>query len=158
MYTPIQHRAGTACQSCRMKKIKCNVLNKGTPCTHCETHDRYCYVAKSKRGKLVLCSISRSKDVRLMAWYHGRKPRSYYKNKEQEAKTHVEVSIIPSGNICSGGTLVTPPNAALKCDLPSILNITSPETSLIPGGDYNYESSKTADDCRCDFAFWRQHH
>lgn len=48
---PIKHRASLACQSCRTRKVRCDVLANGTRCTNCRLDRFECVVLPSRRGK-----------------------------------------------------------------------------------------------------------
>lgn len=47
----IKHRSSQACQSCRMRKVRCDVIVNGTRCTNCRLDDTECVVLASRRGK-----------------------------------------------------------------------------------------------------------
>lgn len=44
-------RATRACLSCRLKKIRCDVEEKGQPCSNCLFDEVLCEVTSSKRGR-----------------------------------------------------------------------------------------------------------
>jgi hypothetical protein len=46
---PIKRRASTACQSCRSRKVRCNVLEEGPPCTNCRLDDVQCTISIGER-------------------------------------------------------------------------------------------------------------
>ncbi|KIW02265.1 uncharacterized protein PV09_06415 [Verruconis gallopava] len=46
---PIKRRASTACQACRARKVRCNVLENGPPCTNCRLDDVQCTISIGKR-------------------------------------------------------------------------------------------------------------
>ncbi|KAF2100383.1 hypothetical protein NA57DRAFT_73994 [Rhizodiscina lignyota] len=47
-----KHRSSQACQACRVRKVRCDVLkNDGSSCTNCRLDDVECVVLASKRGK-----------------------------------------------------------------------------------------------------------
>jgi hypothetical protein len=48
---PSQRRAGRACLSCRARKVKCDVLQHGTPCQNCRINEAECLIARCRRGK-----------------------------------------------------------------------------------------------------------
>lgn len=48
---PIKHRASLACQSCRTRKVRCDVLANGSRCTNCRLDKLECIVLPSRRGK-----------------------------------------------------------------------------------------------------------
>lgn len=48
---PTKHRASQACHSCRLRKVRCDVLTNGPRCTNCRLDHTDCIVLASKRGK-----------------------------------------------------------------------------------------------------------
>lgn len=46
-----KYRSPQACQSCRMRKVRCDILANGSPCTNCRLDDTECVVLASRRGK-----------------------------------------------------------------------------------------------------------
>lgn len=46
-----KRRAPQACQSCRARKIRCNVTKHGVPCVHCMLDEVECVVSESKRKR-----------------------------------------------------------------------------------------------------------
>ncbi|KAK4986231.1 hypothetical protein LTR50_005460 [Elasticomyces elasticus] len=49
--TGVKRRASQACQSCRVRKVRCNVAKHGPPCTNCQMDELVCVVGESKRKK-----------------------------------------------------------------------------------------------------------
>ena len=49
----VKRRASKACQCCRSRKVRCNVVEHGAPCTNCRLDEVECIVSESKRKKLV---------------------------------------------------------------------------------------------------------
>lgn len=47
----IKHRASQACQSCRTRKVRCDVLANCSRCTNCRLDRTECVVVASRRGK-----------------------------------------------------------------------------------------------------------
>lgn len=47
----VKHRSSQACQSCRMRKVRCDVIVNGSRCTNCRLDDAECIVLASRRGK-----------------------------------------------------------------------------------------------------------
>jgi hypothetical protein len=47
----VKRRASKACQSCRARKVRCNVVEHGPPCTNCRLDEVDCVVSESKRKK-----------------------------------------------------------------------------------------------------------
>ena len=47
----VKHRASLACQSCRTRKVRCDVLANGSRCTNCRLDRLECIVLPSRRGK-----------------------------------------------------------------------------------------------------------
>lgn len=47
----VKRRASKACQSCRARKVRCNVVEHGPPCTNCRLDEVECLVSESKRKK-----------------------------------------------------------------------------------------------------------
>lgn len=50
----VKRRASKACQCCRSRKVRCNVVEHGAPCTNCRLDEVECIVSESKRKKLVI--------------------------------------------------------------------------------------------------------
>lgn len=50
----VKRRASKACQCCRSRKVRCNVVEHGAPCTNCRLDEVECIVSESKRKKSVL--------------------------------------------------------------------------------------------------------
>lgn len=50
----VKRRASKACQCCRSRKVRCNVVEHGAPCTNCRLDEVECIVSESKRKKYVL--------------------------------------------------------------------------------------------------------
>ena len=48
----VKRRASKACQCCRARKVRCNVVEQ-TPCTNCRLDEVECIVSESKRKKFV---------------------------------------------------------------------------------------------------------
>lgn len=48
---PVKRRASKACQCCRARKVRCNVVEHGAPCTNCRLDEVPCIVTESKRRK-----------------------------------------------------------------------------------------------------------
>ncbi|KAI9715772.1 MAG: hypothetical protein M1812_005771 [Candelaria pacifica] len=46
---PAKRRASRACQCCRTRKVRCNVVENGSPCTNCKMDDVECVITESKR-------------------------------------------------------------------------------------------------------------
>lgn len=49
----VKRRASKACQCCRARKVRCNVVEHGAPCTNCRLDEVECVVSESKRKKSV---------------------------------------------------------------------------------------------------------
>lgn len=47
----VKRRASKACQCCRSRKVRCNVVEHGPPCTNCRLDEVECIVSESKRKK-----------------------------------------------------------------------------------------------------------
>lgn len=50
---PVKRRASKACCCCRARKVRCDVVESGSPCTNCRLDQVECVVTESKRRKLV---------------------------------------------------------------------------------------------------------
>ncbi|ELR02370.1 hypothetical protein VC83_07759 [Pseudogymnoascus destructans] len=48
---PVKRRASKACQCCRARKVRCNVVEHGAPCTNCRLDEVPCIVTESRRRK-----------------------------------------------------------------------------------------------------------
>ena len=47
----VKRRASKACHCCRARKVRCDVVESGTPCTNCRLDQVECLVSHSKRRK-----------------------------------------------------------------------------------------------------------
>ncbi|KFL61124.1 uncharacterized protein TERG_11964 [Trichophyton rubrum CBS 118892] len=54
---PVKRRASKACCCCRARKVRCDVVENGSPCTNCRLDDVECVVAESKRKKSVATGL-----------------------------------------------------------------------------------------------------
>lgn len=50
---PVKRRASKACCCCRARKVRCDVVENGSPCTNCRLDQVECIVTASKRRKFV---------------------------------------------------------------------------------------------------------
>lgn len=50
---PVKRRASKACCCCRARKVRCDVVESGAPCTNCRLDEVECVVTESKRRKFV---------------------------------------------------------------------------------------------------------
>ncbi|KAF8534335.1 fungal-specific transcription factor domain-containing protein [Trichophaea hybrida] len=50
-FRAVKRRASKACQCCRARKVRCNVVEHGAPCTNCRLDEVECIVTESKRRK-----------------------------------------------------------------------------------------------------------
>lgn len=50
---PVKRRASKACCCCRARKVRCDVVENGSPCTNCRLDQVDCVVTESKRRKFV---------------------------------------------------------------------------------------------------------
>ena len=48
---PVKRRASKACCCCRARKVRCDVVESGSPCTNCRLDQVECVVTESKRRK-----------------------------------------------------------------------------------------------------------
>lgn len=62
LHKSVKRRASKACQSCRARKVRCNVVEQ-SPCTNCRLDEVECIVSESKRKKLVPTKHCRSFNV-----------------------------------------------------------------------------------------------
>lgn len=53
---PVKRRASKACCCCRARKVRCDVVENGSPCTNCRLDQVECIVTESKRRKFVIIS------------------------------------------------------------------------------------------------------
>src|SRR5438034_10871333 len=49
----VKRRASKACCCCRARKVRCDVVENGSPCTNCRLDEVHCVVTEGKRRKLV---------------------------------------------------------------------------------------------------------
>lgn len=47
----VKRRASKACQCCRSRKVRCDVVESGIPCTNCRLDEVECCVTEGKRRK-----------------------------------------------------------------------------------------------------------
>lgn len=47
----VKRRASKACQCCRSRKVRCDVVDSGIPCTNCRLDEVECCVTEGKRRK-----------------------------------------------------------------------------------------------------------
>jgi hypothetical protein len=50
---PVKRRASKACCCCRARKVRCDVVENGSPCTNCRLDQVECVVTESKRRRYV---------------------------------------------------------------------------------------------------------
>ncbi|RPB20849.1 hypothetical protein L211DRAFT_870407 [Terfezia boudieri ATCC MYA-4762] len=50
-FRAVKRRASKACQCCRARKVRCNVVEHGAPCTNCRLDEVECIITESKRRK-----------------------------------------------------------------------------------------------------------
>lgn len=50
-FKAVKRRASKACQCCRARKVRCNVVEHGAPCTNCRLDEVECIITESKRRK-----------------------------------------------------------------------------------------------------------
>ncbi|KAL7274842.1 hypothetical protein RUND412_002240 [Rhizina undulata] len=50
-FRSVKRRASKACQCCRARKVRCNVVEHGAPCTNCRLDEVECIITESKRRK-----------------------------------------------------------------------------------------------------------
>lgn len=48
---PVKRRASRACCCCRARKVRCDVVEHGSPCTNCRLDQVECIVSESRRRK-----------------------------------------------------------------------------------------------------------
>ncbi|CUS08759.1 unnamed protein product [Tuber aestivum] len=51
IFRPVKRRASKACQCCRARKVRCNVVEHGAPCTNCRLDEVECIITESRRRK-----------------------------------------------------------------------------------------------------------
>lgn len=67
----VKRRASKACQCCRARKVRCNVVEHGAPCTNCRLDEVECIVSESKRKKYVSCSSIANKLILIISIGNG---------------------------------------------------------------------------------------
>ncbi|KAH6696822.1 fungal-specific transcription factor domain-containing protein, partial [Plectosphaerella plurivora] len=61
-----RHTDGRACGTCHARKVKCDILETGSPCTHCRNHKKTdCLLFEKKKTRTSLVQRSRRGDVPL---------------------------------------------------------------------------------------------
>lgn len=60
---PVKRRASKACCCCRARKVRCDVVENGSPCTNCRLDQVECVVTESKRRKLVFTARKKKKKI-----------------------------------------------------------------------------------------------
>jgi Fungal Zn(2)-Cys(6) binuclear cluster domain len=48
---PVKRRAAKACQTCRSRKVRCDVVESGPPCNNCRLDQIQCVVSDSRRKR-----------------------------------------------------------------------------------------------------------
>ena len=48
---PVKRRAAKACQTCRSRKVRCDVVDSGPPCNNCRLDQVQCIVSDSRRKR-----------------------------------------------------------------------------------------------------------
>ncbi len=48
---PVKRRAAKACQTCRSRKVRCDVVDNGPPCNNCRLDQVQCIVSDSRRKR-----------------------------------------------------------------------------------------------------------
>lgn len=48
---PVKKRASQACHHCRTRKVKCDLVNSGTPCHNCSVDGIECVITESRRSR-----------------------------------------------------------------------------------------------------------
>lgn len=48
---PVKRRAAKACQTCRSRKVRCDVVESGPPCNNCRLDQVQCTVCDSRRKR-----------------------------------------------------------------------------------------------------------
>lgn len=61
---PTRKRASRACQQCRLRKVKCNLVKARPPCNNCQFDGSECITSASKRGRKYRLKDDQRKDVR----------------------------------------------------------------------------------------------
>ena len=71
----VKRRASKACQCCRARKVRCNVVEHGAPCKNCRLDEVECIVSESKRKKCVgsskLGHVNGGTDFNIRKWSSG---------------------------------------------------------------------------------------
>ncbi|EXJ75372.1 uncharacterized protein A1O5_02068 [Cladophialophora psammophila CBS 110553] len=52
-----RRRASKACYSCRTRKVRCDVVERGVPCTNCRLDGVECVLTSSRRGKATTATV-----------------------------------------------------------------------------------------------------
>jgi hypothetical protein len=67
----VKRRASKACCCCRARKVRCDVVENGSPCTNCRLDQVECIVTESKRRKFVTISADLEERYKLYHYmYH----------------------------------------------------------------------------------------
>jgi hypothetical protein len=53
---PVKRRAAKACQTCRSRKVRCDVVDSGPPCNNCRLDQIQCVVSDSRRKRKPRCN------------------------------------------------------------------------------------------------------
>lgn len=85
IHKSVKRRASKACQSCRARKVRCNVVEQ-SPCTNCRLDEVECVVSESKRKKSVPCNDRPCPHGSHANWlYKGSGQRRMKRETQQEA-------------------------------------------------------------------------
>lgn len=69
----VKKRAGRACALCRSRKVRCDVVRNGPPCTNCHLDSLECIVPRSRRRKYVLEAKTDVKKIAIADCYSDEK-------------------------------------------------------------------------------------
>lgn len=98
-------RAPRACVSCRDRKVRCDVVNGGVPCTNCRLDDVNCVLKASNRGKRN--STTHQARSRLPSNATARRASSPFATTNTDADKAASGSVIVVGSSPGHGSVAT---------------------------------------------------
>ncbi|PLN82909.1 putative C6 transcription factor [Aspergillus taichungensis] len=100
---PVKRRASKACCCCRARKVRCDVVENGSPCTNCRLDQVECVVTESKRRKKSRVEVD---GVNLNQHQHSQSPA--------ELPDDSSVHLLRRLSECNGLPDVTPASPSLR--------------------------------------------
>ncbi|OBW68292.1 MAG: Uncharacterized protein AUREO_016540 [Aureobasidium pullulans] len=147
IHKSVKRRASKACQSCRARKVRCNVVEQ-SPCTNCRLDEVECIVSESKRKKKWTkadeeghaaggCSPSLSTSIQQPSLNQDLDPQTFDPARRQSLARSISIPHDPSDSISLSGvdpnslfglqTHTPPPHQALPAFIRTFPSTFGPE-------------------------------